>query len=73
VAYLDDRAMGASSDPETLDTAVPDGIDGNGALLGNELDAVAEQTRALVRERPFVALAGAVLAGFLVARILSRR
>jgi ElaB/YqjD/DUF883 family membrane-anchored ribosome-binding protein len=34
---------------------------------------VTQQTEALVRERPFVALAGAVLAGFLVSRILSRR
>lgn len=73
MAYPDDRAMGASTDPAALDSAVSDGVDGNGAFPGAELEAVAEQTRALVRERPFVALAGAILAGFLVARILSRR
>ena len=76
MAHLDDGVLG-STDAAALDTAVSDGADGldrdPGLLSGGNLDAVTAPARALVRERPFVALAGAILAGFLVARILSRR
>jgi len=63
-----------STDAESLQTAVSDGADGNGSssLASEQLEAVAAPARALVRERPYVALAGAVLAGFLVSRILRR-
>ncbi len=61
-------------DAET-DAASPrlTGSDGESEPFGGEHELVAEQTRALVRDRPFVALAAAVLAGFLVSRILTRR
>ena len=63
-----------STDAESLQMAVSDGADCNGSSLASkELDLVTAPARTLVRERPYVALAGAILAGFLVSRILTRR
>ena len=62
------------TDAAALQTAVSDGVDGgNGFSVTDVPEVVTQQTEALVRQRPYVALAGAVLAGFLVSRILTRR
>ena len=65
------------TDAATLQTAVTDGADGgdggDGFAVTDVPEVVTQQTQALVRQRPYVAFAGAVLAGFLVSRILSRR
>jgi ElaB/YqjD/DUF883 family membrane-anchored ribosome-binding protein len=66
-------AIPTEIDPALVADAVTDGADGDATGLAAVPEAVTQQTEALVRERPFVALAGAVLAGFLVSRILSRR
>jgi ElaB/YqjD/DUF883 family membrane-anchored ribosome-binding protein len=39
---------------------------------GKTLSAIDTEVRAFVKENPFVALAGAVVGGFLLGRILSR-
>jgi ElaB/YqjD/DUF883 family membrane-anchored ribosome-binding protein len=39
----------------------------------SELEGFDRQFRAFVKERPFVALFGAIAAGYLVARLVSRR
>jgi hypothetical protein len=77
MAHLDDHIPGPGSiDPAELDAAKNDGANGSdrdGALGGGDFESVAAPVLALIRERPFVALAGAILAGFLVSKILSRR
>jgi hypothetical protein len=65
------------TDAAALHAAVSDGPDlasgGDGFGVTDVPEVVSQQTQALVRRRPYVALAGAVLAGFLVSRILRRR
>jgi hypothetical protein len=50
-----------------------EGSDGVSETMAAELGQVDEQLRALVKERPVLALLSAVAAGYLVGRLLRRR
>jgi hypothetical protein len=56
-----------------LDDDLPRATALGGGLSGRDLESLERDALTFVQERPFVALAGAVLAGFLVARLFWRR
>jgi hypothetical protein len=50
-----------------------DAIKARATDVRSGLESFDGELRAFVKERPFVALAGAVLGGYLIARLLARR
>jgi DUF1009 family protein len=66
---MEERSPEERSPTEELTEQITDGVD----QASSEIQRLDREFRALVKNRPILALVGAVVTGYLVGRVLTRR